>query len=280
MTRDLAGYTESANLYAYSVGAPVIGVDPLGAAWKMISRYIYEAGKDDDNLEDLAKKVSGEPEDWRCIWPVPHWSKERQAAFERSKGATDAGCKADVTNLKIESGPELRIRMVGWLRNWMWFGNWELITSGQEIAQRIKEVSHEGETPISRFSLVGHGGCMTGKWNEDTDSIFKPKDQLSAVSGSTTYSRAVAKRGPYRCWFTRHATSRFYGCFSSGFARVFAAEALRKPAEAWGLPADMSVKSWHIAIQISPGGSYRRHMTWRGVLSDPAWIRYEGGRRP
>lgn len=103
------------------------------------------------------------------------------------------------------------------------------------VADKVKTESGQGETPISEFIVAGHSGVngMSGVYNGIWYRFTA--QQLVELNEAPSFSRAVQKRGPVRCWFTQDAVAYFPGCNSDKvMAGQFAKDVLRKGAKAYG----------------------------------------------
>lgn len=85
------------------------------------------------------------------------------------------------------------------------------VLNGDKVADRIKSVSGEGKSPIASLVITGHSGRGLNKITGTTTAFiffsrkgsFHLQDLLN-MDQPISYYRAKRKRGPLRCWFTRH----------------------------------------------------------------------------
>jgi RHS repeat-associated protein len=231
LSRDDLGYIDGLNLYhPYFVPN---GVDPLGLSWLNLGNNIWMAGKDDGSLQELAQLVTGNAEDWTCIWPIPTWQEPQK--YPKAKYCD----KADVENLKLTEGPSYKARFLSGLGESFDFGGSRLY-SFTHLALQIKNTAQSGKTPIRNFQLLAHGGAQAVR--DGPSFTVEELDKVSFLPNNTNwYHFATDKTGPRRCWFTRNATMWFHGCSSALAARHFASHELRNNgAIAWGLQDSLS----------------------------------------
>jgi bacterioferritin-associated ferredoxin len=196
------------------------------ARWK-ISGNTATSDQEGDVLWNLAKLISGDGEDWSCIWPI---------AMQSPKAWDDdywnyiwVGDTFDVSNLKLKTGPSITssFHLKGDLQALqVLYGGPDPVNLEQEIANS----SGSGKTPIASLTITGHTAADE-IWGDK--SAFSPTG-LSPDEPEPTGAGAHMKMGPRRCWFTRSATARIVGCSSETVAKPFAKAFLRVGAQALG----------------------------------------------
>lgn len=197
------------------------------ARWA-ISGNIAKSNKKSDTLTGLAKKVSGNPRDWSCIWIKRMKSKRREdKRYDRYIRRKD---EFDISNLTLTTGPSKTFSYdsaaIQFRTMKAFYGGSD---PGNDLDLCIQNLASDGKTPIQNLTLTGH---------TSSNKIWGDKSSFTA-SGLYPYQPVVAggaynKMGPRRGWFTRNATVRVVGCFSNGFAKAFAKIYLRKGAVAFG----------------------------------------------
>ena len=237
ISRDPIGVIGGSCLFGAFANDPMDAYDVLGLAqedaWERIgSTSLYTANRDTD-LKALARQVGRPSTDSVCIWPIgprkPLWKKwpsAKQCAV------------ANAHNLLAKSGPELRMmpRNAGGSDQvlvafaWMLGGQAVSWTSGEDAAETIKSVSHQGLTPIHTFYVGGHhaehgSAELNGNMGPpDSDGVrtsapFEAAD-LKLVAdvpddAAQTYEFAHQAIGPPKCWFTTTADVWGIGCWTA-----------------------------------------------------------------
>lgn len=217
------------NAYAYAAGDPIDRLDPFGLSWTLVSGDTYNADNNGATLGELAVQVGAKAADGVCIWPVASW-------YAPSGYPTACkGDQADVSNLTATVGRSFTVQVATDL--------YDLFSGIQHananvVAGLLKGLSDEGGSPIGYLVVAGHSG-VSGVGNQIGTEAFTAGG-LAALStptpsGTAGYNRAVSKKGPVRCWFTRSAEARFPGCMSyNAMAVPFSTSILRVGAIAWG----------------------------------------------
>ena len=277
LSRDPIEEKGGLNLYCMLENDPINATDVLGL-WIKINGDIWQA-EYGDTLEGLASKdqYGGNSLNWPCLWPVGDTKNHGYPSISTCD-------KYDASNLVVPNR-EKKLEIIadsnlagdgGSLK--MIFPDAE-ITAGYQVASRIRKVSSEGGTPISAFVLAGHNG--TGGIVKGFSSYFYLSDLL-ALDKKPTFRRAKNKKGPVRCWFTRDATARFYGCGSDRIAYPFADNVLRvgsrslginkNPVGSTAIPVDTIV--WDPVYSSS--GKFLRWDSMASFFTAPIWITFYG----
>src|SRR6056297_180980 len=81
------------NLYRYAGNELLWQADPLGL-WTQITKTIYEAEGAEDSLMGLAWEITGNNDDWTCVWPVK-WTRQYWTNYPWAEKCA----RADISNL-------------------------------------------------------------------------------------------------------------------------------------------------------------------------------------
>ena len=279
------------HLYAYVLNRPGNLVDPTGLIWTPIGGDRWRASGGEDSLMGLAYQITGDNDDWVCIWPTKgNWN-----------GYPWASCnaEADVSNLTARSGRQLLMRqayptpsmpnpdnfMIGVDRV---FGRGESVwATGVDAATQIKSASREGGSPIYRLVLGGHcfadaaiGSDQTAFSSAHIFAVATEKDNTT-----NTYASASAKIGPPKCWFTRTATLYGFACnTATTWAPDWAGSIARRGATVYGAPHLVGAR-WLGRGRVGSGAWLNRdaegtpgriHTSVRTLRRDPLWVPFEG----
>jgi len=250
--------------------ATVHAADSIGLKWSRSgksSTYCSDGETGSSSLADLIKQLKEdfkelEPyisdEDWKCLWP--HKRKREKLLYDDAPNS-DAGRLAlvDVSNvIGTAKTSELTVNLDRVEDGYTVLNQFGLLSGGTkanvrnwaDILKAIKKASGEGKTPIGVFAVNGHGpemqsDEMVGAVQPGTGSAPMFKVGLFAATPPTaqTWDQAKRHHGPYRCWFSRHATARFMGCGTGSVADAFAGSVLRKGTAAYG-----TLKILHIQV--------------------------------
>lgn len=231
-----------------------------------------------DTLSKLAKDITGNWQDYVCLWPVSVKNPNRYPDFVSAKD------KYNAENLEKNWSVELRLALYAPMTNTL--GG--TTTPANKVPSEIERVSNQGATPISYMLLQGHANSVVigGKISK-MESYFRVNDYTAYKANSypVTYERASQKKGPKRCWFARNATVRFMGCNSSLLAKSFAKAALRKGASAYGTKYYIGVGS-NILLYASklqpnlkwfPAGHIQAPKRTNDLFSPEVWASHSGG---
>jgi len=274
ITRDPISYVDGMNMYEYVENNPMLYVDHLGL-WKRVSRehsnvWCAESG---DSLSSLAAKAEygGNPMNWPCLWPV---------GDTEDHGYPDLiwpGDTYDASNLYFAWGPWVYINMdtegpIGKVYKEDRPLAYPAPT-GLQVYERLKSVSHEGNTPIDYFEFLGHSDDWPGigagdKTNKKITkkggarADFYPRDYTPDMP-TPTFERAKDRKGPHRCWFTRSATGYSFACAGEAFARDFAGSFLRQGA---------SIKTSPHGVTVYNRNRWFHQNTWRFENESPSNI--------
>ncbi|MCP4113091.1 MAG: RHS repeat-associated core domain-containing protein [Desulfobacteraceae bacterium] len=269
-TQEAGGY----NLYVFVENNAVNHFDLLGL-WirKSPNTHIWVA-QAGDTLSELAMgEYSGNEADRECLWPVGDTEDNGYPDKVRPCDRYDASNLDPFpilppVSLKVGVAPERH-------QDYESVFGPLLALKGEEVANKIKEVSGEGSTPISFFLIAGHGG-NSGKYG-GVWSTFTAQ-RLVNIAHAPTFSRAKMKKGPLRCWFTKSAMALFYGCNSGKvIAQPFAQKVLRQGAYAWGInQEDVSVYKGRIYYDFDQAGNFQSTKIWEGRPEGTFWTMYEG----
>jgi len=242
VSQDPIGMVGGINLYQYVGDAPVSATDPYGL-WKRIGQgTIYEAEYDGDDISKLAFQMTGNGDDWSCIWPVKGADQKRYwSDYPLAKECA----RADVRNLMGHNAIDLKLAPNTTSRDHYLHavrlllsqdnrgGSVHLWTTGPGAGQIISLASHQGDTPIRWLAIGGHSNGTAVVGNRAGEMLFQPGD-IPSQANNNTYENAVQHHGPSRCWFTRNAQVWGLGCNTNAFAADFASRILRHTATAYG----------------------------------------------
>ncbi|MBX2850875.1 MAG: hypothetical protein KTR15_03915 [Phycisphaeraceae bacterium] len=273
LERDPLGYPDGLNTYAaYHVMWG--GVDPMGLEWEDQGENIWKASEDGDTLQELAKKISGDEEDWQCIWIPSEWKD--------SSTYPVASCDdtADVSNL-LPLMTELKNIVI----------SHDLFAADVPDAKYveptsfpawIRDTSSEGGTPIGYMVIHSHGragatflGGIDAAGGRHEISVA----DITKLSKPATYKRAKEKKGPSRCWFTRGASVYSAACHSNAYAKEFADKLLRKGGHAYGTDKLIIVKK-ALETYSENGVDAKGRILYKkedSFFAAPIWTSYEGG---
>jgi RHS repeat-associated protein len=252
------------NLYAFVGNNAIDSIDATGL-WKQdpSNPDIWEAVAG-DSLSKLAKQITGKYADYVCLWPV-HMQDTK--GYPNTIHACD---KFDASNLTATSGTDLRLTVSVDLQTNHSSIYGMVPESPSNVADRIRDTSSQGGTPISLFYLGGHNGH--GRFN------LTSLTRMSEAKAAPTYARASQKKGPLRCWFTRNAEARFIGCSSDSFAASFASSVLRDGAYAIGTNQTIGHSTTEVYWGYNPGGTPVWTYHQRNWQTAPIWgSRHNGG---
>ncbi len=294
ISTDPIGLVEGSNLYlAYFVPN---SVDPSGL-WTQIAPprgNIYKADKDNESLMELAQIVTGDVEDWVCIWPKPDTLKWKD--YPKAK----CGALADVSNLKYKTRRLVKMRqdfisrpkpnndgfMEAVSKIWGRSGVW---TSGANASKYLANKSGQGKTPISQLLIGGHNyGAKAEIGNNPGGPIWKASDIINIATepdnSKNTYGSAIKKIGPPRCWFAREAKIYGFACNTHpAWTNDWASKVVRKSAIVHGaIPlvyAQFDTKGPRGSVKTSYtqfAGKQRRNYTLKRLLNDPSWEAVSG----
>ncbi len=254
-------------------------MDPDGL-WRKVSKYIYEATKDGETLEELAELITyGEPENWVCIWPI------KDKALWKKYPIAKKCARANVKNLITEAkdGENVKMRqsyndpgdgfMVGlvpfWGRSLVW-------KSGKHAGELLAKRSKQGGSPIGFLAIGGHcyGDESIGKNEGDSNIGFKASDLFSAAqekkNDHNTYASSVKKIGPPRCWFTRKARIYGFACNSHPvWSNDWANTVVRKTANVFGATGLVYTYDPKTPQASLTGG--KNHRNLKSLVGDPNW---------
>jgi YD repeat-containing protein len=247
VSRDPLGYVDGMNLYqGYFVPG---GMDPSGRRFsqgdeialhgsepeweQMVSNSNrWKSKKDGASLLALAAKVSANPSDWSCIWPII-W-KHPETYDMRSASCGDI---VDVSNLTVsKKGPSLYLT-VEYSDDYIISQPKAIRLQANQVDEHFRRMSQEGANPIQYIQMQGHGGgAVIGPTSPGiSERLSLPKDNYNFRPSnynpnepSPTFERASQRRGPRRCWFETTARGAVLSCVSRQFALDFASTYLRR----------------------------------------------------
>ena len=286
--RDPSGYVDGMSLYQYVRSAPLTFTDPRGY-WRLVprnrdpGRRMYEATKDGDSLEELARKGGGADKDWVCLWRHPGLDAEPvdedQAAKTWKEKKAPRCAVYSIANLRFHwsRGRELRVTIGrADLADKALLGSSAYFETGRGVIDYIAKQSKQGRSPIKALVIAGHGGAgvFEGKaddggplWIVGTTIQANPDLRTWMFNGvpeyKESYERAKQEKGPARCWFARGARLYAISCSSEVFAREMAKNVLRGNASAVGAVGDI-YSAW-------------LGMMWFRYPQDPAGRRFGRG---
>ena len=267
--RDPLGYVDGMGLY--QIYTRLNRIDPSGLRWKRIDEKLFEADDPvNDSLQSLAIQITGNVNDWVCIWPL---SRELQISKKgyfnltnrQNKCTVNAwalypdalqGNRADVSNLIETEGKKLEMMPANFGDKYLkvvskMFNDDTTINademkwkSGSHAGQILMEESGQGKTPISYLGIGGHSGpglrtiSALAADGRSISNEFEAAD-LFRESGwqsnsHNNYETAVQKKGPPRCWFTKNSNVYGLGCKTEDWANDWANQVLRQGATAHG----------------------------------------------
>lgn len=306
LQHDPLRYVDGMNMYEYVRSNPICFKDPLGTWRKKTTvantgsdTYIAEL-KDETlphALENLAVQVSGEKKDWVCIWP------EYMSDSKNYPKKVKCGDEFDVSNLSGNGRtsylsiffPDNSTQDLKWIAL-----GWETpsVLNPDSIYDMIVKSSGEGKTPISMFQIVGHSwsnlstiGSQPDEGDHFAQTFYtksitaipsrKAGQGARGKNDTNTFSRASAKKGPNRCWFSKNAKVYGIGCKTLKWAEDFANKSLRKNASAYGTIVSISVYSNAISYDLGSAslsdekikGTAPMHVK-KGIK---LWRKYRGG---
>ena len=249
--RDPAEYADDANLYEYAGSNPASRTDPSGLEWvqdeKDSNIWIARPGGDKASLKNLVKELMKRnfavhlkpSEDWACIWPIApedatddKWAQMLAPRYNAGTDMADPIIKPpgsclrfDVSNLSSEKGASIKAMIAVVPKSDDVAAKFGLtVMNITALADRIKNSSKEGKTPISELIVWGHGS------SEETALTTRPgggdKFEVTLLKDmwrprEQDFARAYAKRGPPRCWFATDAKVRLIGCRTSGLGNAW-----------------------------------------------------------
>ena len=222
--RDPLEYVDGMSMYRgyFALG----GMDPSGTLWQHVKDNIYKATENDgsDTLRSLALQITGDSNDWVCIWPNCGEDKWRLYPI------ADENAEADVSNLIATRGD----RFVAYPKSTDNFITNMVPSIGirkrkfrnaKGLAAIVQKQSGQGNTPLQFLGILGHCGNGLTMSNGQgitwtVNDIFAGAEQTD--NATNAYESAVKKKGPPRCWFCRDTgKTRFYGCNTTSFAKAF-----------------------------------------------------------
>lgn len=279
-TTAAARYVDGMNLYrAYF--APM-GADPSGNEWIKKSETKYMATSDEDSLMSLAWEITGDKSDWQhyphakscavadvsnLLTPAPRSTMYAAIVIQNLTGSDFDDQKT------LAGGPEDFAEMYRQA-----FGTKIPVRHPYLIVDDIMKTSGEGATPIRELFVAGHGsetkGSICAYWPGQNGSRtlfhFRPAKDLLTISKAPTLERAMARKGPCRCWFTRDARAYLLGCNSGpAVAEPFANQILRKGSKATGA---VGLAYPHY------GGTYNQSAEGASPFTSPGLKSYPGKR--
>ena len=212
-----------------------------------------------DTLSKLAKNITGNGQDYVCLWPVSVKYPNRYPDFVSIKD------KYNAENLEKKWDVKLLLRFSQTTP----YEPAEMITK-PIVLDRIKKTSGEGATPISYMMLDGHGN-ENGIYDDKSNTMFSMAMYSQSIQPS--YERAKAKKGPQRCWFSRDASVRFSACSTARLANNFARRALRKGAMAYGTKYTIWYKNNGIGYEVTKN----KELFSQDKNTSVVWSSYSGG---
>ena len=231
LQRDPIVYRDGLNLYEFVRGRPTNYLDPIGLEWVYMGSDNYCAMAETDTRASLAEQLGYPAADGMCTWPVKTAVKNLEDVRQ--------GDIYNVSNLMASFfGPKLYVDMQDPMHSLSLLyrkarpGAISAIT-GVAVENAIIDASGEGDTPISYFEINAEGGkkpFVASTPTSKQEDAFEPGRTGGRDEPAETYERAAARKGPRRCWFSRHATARAISCHGSTFGKRFAQVYLRSPA--------------------------------------------------
>jgi len=241
--------------------------------------WCAEAG---DTLWGLASKeqYGGRGINWKCLWPT---NDTKDHGYPNT---IHPGDKYDASNLATPAPGATSYKVavaddvLRGLRSV--FGDIPYLRA-DHVADRIKNISGQGATPISYLLVAGHSGGhgMAGykeKKGEKTWFRFRTED-LVRMDKPASFARAQLKQGPVVCWFSRDATAVFAGCNSArAMAKPFADQILRVGATASGTNQLVGFLRGQLlwdfgGIDLSGNRRWGSRGTW---TTAPVWEQHKG----
>jgi Domain of unknown function (DUF4157) len=215
----------------------------IAGDWK-ISGNTATALRNAAILGDLAVKVGGKFNDWKCIKPLKMAALDNSTVTESQQDNYAALVQTDdmfdVSNLTAQSGTETQMYLFddtaqksdADVAKKFYPGSRSKDNPDDEMAFRSKH----GGTPLSHVMILGHAG---GSRMFGRNALFRPSDFM-AEEPAPTYLLAKIGFFPRRCWFTKNATARLVGCASQSIAQDFANAYLRDGASVITTTASIS----------------------------------------
>jgi hypothetical protein len=175
----------------------------------------------------------------------------------------------------------------------------------------LRHESGEGKTPIARFTFVGHGNNTTaihanpwirkekwGKWTTVSPSGYRfDASRYNYYSPNPSFQRALQRKGPHICWFTKNAEGHAVACRGTRFAEAFAGAFLRNGAKIHASPWEIAIEKaddkWPTTYYfVSPGVGLQAwtrdghkgfinavgntYVNWGDFLRGDQWMTYDG----
>ena len=272
------------NLYNFCNNDSILSSDYIGLWQNVNGGTLYKAGSK-DTLFGLAKKITGSGNDWPCLWPY-----EKAATPNSMEHRYPNVCPGDIYDASNLVNPNVRsvslvahYEFVDTARSYN--PNVERIRASV-LAKEIRDKAKEGATPITYLSVFSHGsqnGILGGNPYLLWPTSYAYIDDINKLNYQPTYSRAVRKKGPVRCWFTKNVIAHFVGCYTASFAEPFAKIALRKSAKAIGTNQSIGLgfvkeKLYFVYNLLTPNEITKANTSWKEILSDKnVWEEYNGG---
>jgi len=251
------------NLHRYVGNSPLMQIDEDGLS----SETVYEAMRDGDDLEMLARQVTRDARNWVCIWPQPTFVEIIVTMPQLDPNPTiipnfpaldfwedypkaKKCARADVSNLTATAGkslvmhphfdapndPYLRV-----LTALMGEGAWEW-KDGPAAGRKIADESGQGATPIGFMFIGAHANRDLSFGNAQGGARFDIQHLWDAAvekdNNTNTFESALAKQGRPKCWFTRNAHVYGFGCTIKKWATTWGNDILRTGATAHGTQKD------------------------------------------
>ena len=186
----------------------------------------------------------------------------------------------DAVNLIDESGPSIYFAIDDDLSFFSERPNASLFNSGDDFYNAIKSRSNEGDTPIKYFEFSGHSGTdgVSISSRSGNNAMFIPALFGDPNLPSPDALRAWDRKGPQRCWFSRHAKGYAVACGANGFANDFARYFLRDNARIYWSSMLVENYRWRILSMNAwffrnPSTLLRTPFYWGldGFLANAPW---------